>query len=247
MAASVLLASAVAGAQSVSDYSSYRSGTRQAAGSNRFGLLEIRFGPYNANVDSEFDGATPYADTFGDTTRFMIGLEFDWQALIIPGLLSFGPGVGWGYTRASGKARLTNPPPDGSTLSGETTALWIMPMYAVGVLRVDALVHQAGIPLVGYVKAGLGAGLWRASDGNGTSEVDGVKGLDISLGYQFALGGMFHLNFVEPQAAQAMDNSSGVNSTYLFIEWYHSQLDNFGAGAMQVGDSTWIAGLAFEF
>src|SRR5512133_2715835 len=52
--------------------------------------LELRFGPYRPKIDEEFDGQSPYADTFGKDHRVMLGMEFDWQALQLERIGSLG-------------------------------------------------------------------------------------------------------------------------------------------------------------
>jgi hypothetical protein len=206
------------------------------------GAFEVRFGPYRPNVDNEFGDAGPYDRAFGDSTRFLVGLEFDWQALRIPALGSLGPGFGIGHSRSSGPARFT----DTGEESGQDSTLSIFPMYAVAVLRVDTLMRNARIPLVPYGKLGMGFVLWEAGSGGETAEIDGIEGQGAELGWQFAIGAMLLLDFLEPSAATDMDVATGVNHSYLFFELYSSDVDSFGSG-LQVGTTTWMTGLAFEF
>ncbi len=212
--------------------------------SDQFGAVELRFGRYVPNIDDEFDGAaTPYETVFGDDTRFFGGLEVDWQILRIPGVGTLGPGIGWAYTRSSGLAPLANEP----GLSAQKTVLWIMPMYLSAVLRMDVFMRKWQIPLVPYGKFGLSYALWSSTDGNGRLDrADGVAGRGSETGLQFALGGMFWLNALHPQAALDMDNATGINNAYVFFEWFVSDVDSFGGG-MQVGTNTWVTGLALEF
>jgi hypothetical protein len=212
--------------------------------SSQIGLVEARFGPYNPNVDKSVSGS-PYKDTFGDSTRYMLGLEGDWQLLRIPHLGTLGPGLGWGYTRSSGYARLTSDP---GQLSGEKTALTIMPIYLVAVLRADVLPREFGIPIVPYAKLGLGTAFWWSTDGGETAYAGNVKGTGISYGPQYALGGMFLLDVLDQTTARDADVSLGINNSYLFAEWYGSELDAFGSNKrLNVGANTWVVGLAIEF
>jgi hypothetical protein len=214
-------------------------------GSPQIGLVEARFGPYTPRVDKSVPNGTPYADTFGNSTRYMFGLEGDWQLLRIPNLGTLGPGLGWGYTRSSGLARLTASPEE---LSGEKTSLVIMPIYLVAVLRADVLAREFGIPLVPYAKLGLGTALWWSSDGGETAYAGNVKGTGISFGPQYALGGMFLLDILDQQTARDADASLGINNSYLFGEWYGSELDAFGSSKrLNAGANTWVVGLAVEF
>jgi hypothetical protein len=213
--------------------------------SPQVGLVEARFGAYNPRVDASVPNGTPYADSFGNQMRFMAGLEGNWQLLRIPHLGTFGPGLGWGYTRSSGLARLTS---DLTQVSGETTALTIMPIYLVAVLRADVLPRELGIPLVPYAKLGIGSALWWSSDGGKIAYADGVRGEGISFGPQYALGGMFLLDVLDKQTARDADVSLGINNSYVFAEWYVSELDAFGSTKrLNAGTNTWVVGLAMEF
>ncbi|HKO50024.1 MAG TPA: MXAN_2562 family outer membrane beta-barrel protein [Polyangiaceae bacterium] len=238
------LATSSAQAQGVDEFGAY--GPRSNRGeSPQIGLFEARFGAYNPRVDSSVPNGTPYADSFGNSTRYMLGLEGDLQLVRIPHLGTLGPGLGWGYTRSSGYARLTS---DKDKLSDETTSLTIMPIYLVAVLRADVLAREFGVPLVPYAKLGMGSALWWSSDGGETAHAGDVKGTGISFGPQYALGGMFLLDVLDRQTARDADVSLGINNSYLFGEWYVSDLDAFGSTKrMNVGANTWVVGLAIEF
>jgi hypothetical protein len=216
--------------------------------------FELRFLPYLPNVDSDptLHGATPYNTTFGSAQRFMAAAEFDWQTVRIPHVGTLGPGVAIGYTNISDPAQFSTPH-NGVTTSGETTTLEIVPMYAVAVLRADVLWREVGIPIVPYVKAGLGYALWRASNTLGTSHYPGPSG-DIvgegsTLGTQLAIGVGLNLNVFDTYSATNFDDSVGVNGTYLFGELMRADLTGLGIqkDPLRVGDSTWVLGLAFEF
>lgn len=214
--------------------------------SPRYGAFEFRIGPYLPNVDDEFDGVTPFEDSFGDGSGLAIGFEVDWQALRIPHFGSLGPGLGWHYTQRTGVAPFAGPPLNDNGPSAHKQRFWLMPMYAVAVLRVDVFAKEFSIPIVPYVKAGLALGLWESRDASEVSESAGIRGQGLETGLQFQLGGMLHLNPISEQHAIDMDNASGVNDAYLYFEWWKSSVDSFGKG-MQVGTDTWVTGLAIEF
>jgi hypothetical protein len=205
--------------------------------------VEIRFGPYLPNVDDEFGGAGPFERFFGDENRYLLGFEGDWQLLRIPHLGTLGPGVGWGVVSMDGRTFRSN-----GDAAEQTTSLSIMPMYGVGVLRVDVLARETPIPLAAHAKVGLGYALWWTDDGVGLSRDDqGVTGEGASYGYQGALGLALLLDTFDPVGARDLDSTFGVNNSYLFFEWYYSNLDGFGAGdQMQVGTSTWMLGITLE-
>jgi hypothetical protein len=242
--AAFLTLSTAANAQGVDEFGAYGGREEHYHGSPQNAAFELRIGPYRPGVDQGVSGQ-PFEDTFGNDTRILLGMEVDWQALRIPHFGSFGPGFGWGYTKFSADALLG----DGSgERSAQSTSLEIMPMYVVGVLRVDVLARDTIVPLVPYAKVGLGYALWWVGDGDGTARAeDGTVGRGSSYGYHYALGLMLLLDIVDRAAAAQMDYASGINNSYLFFEWYGSQLDGFGSGdQMQVGTNTWTLGLAFE-
>jgi hypothetical protein len=224
---------------------------------------EIRFGPYYPDIDSDpalhsaqatacSQGGGPAAATFGTSDRLMFSAEFDWQALRIPHLGTLGPAVSVGYTSLSGNATFLTPhvTASGSTCtSGESTTLEIFPIFVLGVLRADVLWRELRIPLVPYLKAGLGNALWRASNSLGTSNANGVSGEGHTYGTQLAAGIALNLNIFDEYAARNFDDQVGVNNTYVFFEYTWSTFQGLGlqTDPLRVGDSTWVAGLAWEF
>ena len=235
---------ASAQSQSVDEFGAYGPHDKYHGESPQNGAFEIRFGRYVPNVDSSTPGS-PFKNTFGDSSRYTLGLEFDWQVLRIPGVGTLGPGLGWSFTNASARARLTNDPTE---FSAEDTSLSVMPFYLVGVLRVDVLARDYGIPVVPYGKLGLGYALWWSSDGGTTAREDGVLARGVSYGPQYGLGLMFLLDVLDPQTARDADNSIGINNSYIFGELYGSDLSGFGSkDHMNVGANTWALGLAVEF
>ncbi len=221
--------------------------------------VELRFGPYYPQVDQEFNGPTPLADTLGNSKRLMVGIEGDWQALRVPKILSFGPGFGTGYTAMSKSAMFaaapdgTAPPADvtvGGAASPMDSTLKIWLQWVDAVVRIDALNRNFHIPLVFTAKLGLGQALWWAGKGNlaGRDPNTGTIGHGRSWGPTWALGIMFDLNFMQPERARKLDAISDINHMYLFAEWYQLKLNGFGSGnQLQVGDSTWALGFALEF
>jgi hypothetical protein len=220
--------------------------------------FELRFGPYLPRVDdgvaplpegSACPGRKPDACVFGDKTRYQFGFEVDGQFWRAPHVGTLGLGIGWSYTRRSGANKLPGGETSDVPIAQEST-LSIMPMYAVGVLRVDVLARELHIPLVGYGKFGLGYALWWANNGRGTAKVgcdDNGKncftGKDTSVGTQAALGAMFLLDWLEPSSGAELDDAMGINNSYLFLEW---SVSNFGGNQMNVGTNTWVTGLAVE-
>ncbi len=220
---------------------------RERGASNQSFAIEVRVGLYQPQVDSDpaLHGS-PYANTFGTGVHFEGAMEFDWQAIRIPGIGTLGPGISVGYTNMSGNApRLDG----GYPPSAESTTLEILPMYAVGVFRLDTLWRQAHIPLVPYAKAGLGMAFWRASNTVGTSIApNGTIGEGHTLGEQFSAGLAFNIGVLDPNSVRQLDEATGINNTYIFAEYSVSALNGIGQkDPLLVGSNNFVFGLTFEF
>lgn len=243
LGASSLTFSGTAQAQGVDEFGAY--GGLEDRGERRSpqeAAFEIRVGPYRPHIDDAVAGS-PYKDIFGGSQRWHVGFEVDWQVLRIERTLSFGPGFSLAYTRAGAKAPLAS----GGGRSAQDTELEMLPMFLAGVLRIDALADRTPIPLAPYAKLGLGYALWWASDGENSARAGGVAGKGASYGYTYSLGVLLRLDPFDPADAASADASLGINHSGLFIEWFGSSLDGFGsADVMDVGTSTWVAGLAIE-
>ena len=132
--------------------------------------------------------------------------------------------------------------------SGDQYTLTVYPMYLSGVLRVDTIWRDLHFPIVPYGKLGLGYAIWRASNTGGTADAGGVSGKGSTWGEHVALGASLALDALDPGASVNMDNATGINNTYLFLEYWSLALDGIGqAHPLRVGSSTWSAGLSFEF
>jgi hypothetical protein len=219
--------------------------------SKQWFAAELRFAPYWPDIDSQPGLSNqPYHTTFGNMARLLVAAEIDAQVLRIPHFGTLGPAFSFGYTQMSAPAQYA----DKSGVSAENTNLEVFPMYLVAVLRVDVLLRDFKIPIVPYVKAGLGFTLWRSFTDSGTSNfVDPITGKTSSAfggtwGEQIALGGMLNLDWIDRRAAGNLDDYTGINHTYIFGEWMLANLDNFGSkNGLRVGTNTFCGGLAFEF
>ena len=222
-------------------------GKRDRYDSPQHFAFELRFGPYRPDIDSEFDGQNraPYRDFFGAGRRLMTQIEVDYQILRRFG--SLGVGLGAGYFSANGN----NPLADGSgTKTADESTLKIVPLSLSAVYRFDLGYEMYRIPLVPYGKLGLDYGLWWISNGNGEVAHDpsGGTGRGGTLGWHAAVGLSLVLDFFEPDTARQFDAEMGVNHSHVFVELGHWDLSGFGrAGQLRVGDTTWVAGLLFEF
>jgi hypothetical protein len=210
--------------------------------------VELKFGPYKPDVDSEFDrigGGGPYRDIFGRKLRLMSQLTFDVQFLKKHGTLGVGGTIG--LFTAQGKAldELTGEP------SADTTSLNVIPMILQLVYRWDYAAKQWNVPLVPYIRAGIVYSFYWITQGSGKLarfHSSGDKAHGGVWGYQINVGLAFLLDVLEPSAAKRLDSEMGVNHTYLFCEFVHSGIDGFGGDRIRLGMKySLLAGLTAEF
>ncbi|MDC0715909.1 MXAN_2562 family outer membrane beta-barrel protein [Nannocystis bainbridge] len=230
--------------------------------------LEVKMGPYLPDVDRNWsgEGFGPYAKVFGETDSRGItigppkksiygGLAFEWQ--ITKKLAGpIGIGIQWTMARDKAQAPLAEPPDEGPTRSrADTVRFTVMPIAFQAVYRFELLADKVRwAPFVPYVKAGVAYAFWWTKNGNGNIAVikDGTEVVDRGRGgvwgYQINLGMMLRLDFLDPGTARTFDRISGINHTYIIGEWQLTRLSNFGRkDSMNLGDSTWMIGLATEF
>jgi hypothetical protein len=202
--------------------------------------LELRFGPYRPDVDSEFEArgvtARPYQQVFGSGNHLMTGLELDRQVIHRHGTLAVG--VGLSYFRVSAASLGA----DLQTRTGDQTALRLTPLSATLVYRASMIPERTKLPIAPYVKLGLDCTLWSMSETSKTASIDGA-----SYGWHAAAGVALLLDVLDPDGAVDLDFETGINHTSAFFEvTYVGTGLGFGGAQLQVGDATWLAGLMLE-
>lgn len=62
------------------------------------------------------------------------------------------------------------------------------------------------------------------------------------------LAGRYSSTFIDSAAAAQADEDTGINNSYIFLEWMRNNLDGMieSKPQMHVGTSTWVLGLAVE-
>ena len=215
--------------------------------------FELRFGQYFPEIDDkhgltkEAGGHLPYQAVFGHDAegkvlgndQLYLGLEIDYLPFRIPYVGVLGPGLGWGFTRASALAKVSADRKQDSTTS---TAFTIMPMHLSAVLRFDELMRRTGFPIVPYGKLGLGLGIWTASP-----VPTDFSGTGVTWGLHFAAGAMLALNFLDQRSAARLDETTGVNHAYIFGEIMRANLNGLGSTpTFYLGSTSWVAGLAVD-
>jgi hypothetical protein len=212
--------------------------------------VEVKFGPYRPDVDSEFPQSgpnmrTPYKDYYGNGRHLFSALELDYQILHLFGSLGIGAGVG--YFSVTGTAPVGN----GSGLpSGDTSGFTVVPVSLSAVYRFDHFLETRNVPLVPFGKLGLDWAYWQITDGNGEIAHDamGNTGRGGTLGWHASAGLALVLDWLDPEAARDFDADIGVNHTALAFEYTHADISGLGrSGRLHVGDTTWTLGLLLEF
>jgi hypothetical protein len=208
--------------------------------------VELRFGPYRPDVDSEFDGARhPYQDFYGNGAHLMTQLEVDYELFHRIGTFAVGAGIG--YYSVSG----TSPVANGTGLpSGDQSTLKVIPLSASAVYRFDYFLERRKFPLVPFAKVGLDWGYWQITDGNDEIATDGRggRGRGGTLGWHAAAGMAFVLDFFDPEAARDFDADLGVNHTSLVFQYTYADISGLGmSDRLHVGDTSWSLGLMFQF
>lgn len=225
--------------------------------------FEFKLGPYLPDIDRKYegDGFGPYATIFGETdgegvvkdepkVGLMPVLGFDWQFYYAAGPLGLGTQIG--FFRDKAQAILANPTDEDETIrsAADSVTFSMVPISALFSYRFELLADRFRIPLVPYGEAGPTYAFYWTRDGRGNIARDdeGDRGAGGVWGFTLNAGLMLRMDFIERGTAKKLDQTTGINHTYLFGEFSLNRLDNFGAGnSISVGDVTWFAGLGIEF
>jgi hypothetical protein len=225
--------------------------------------FEFKLGPYLPDVDRKWEGEGfgPYATIFGETdgegvvndepkVGLMPVLGFDWQFFYAAGPLGLGTQIG--FFRDTAQAILANPSDEDESVrsAADSVTFSIVPVSALFSYRFELLADRYRVPLVPYGEAGPTYAFYWTRDGRGNiaRDDDGDRGAGGVWGFTVNAGLMLRMDFIERGTAKKLDQTTGINHTYLFGEFSLNRLDNFGAGnSISVGDVTWFAGLGIEF
>jgi len=220
--------------------------TPALAESPRTMMLELHGGGYTPNVDSELSGATPWKDTFGGGSMTMLRMHLDYELWQAHGTLAIGAGFGYGWIDGNARNEVGDKTDD-------KVGFNLLPLQLSLVYRWDWAAVEHGVPLVPYGKVGLTGAIWWATDAkdsisNARVGDAGREGQGLTLGWHAAVGVMFLLDVFSESMSIGFDNESGVNNSYIFAEYQHTSLDDFGSGkSLVLSDDALSFGLAFEF
>lgn len=189
-------------------------------------VVEFRAGSY-----------TPEAAGFGevfDDVGPLLELELDYLPLLIKDVLDAGVGAAFGMSKYRGGAInvATN------SITDEETTLSILPLTVLLIARVDVLPRKFSIPFLLTGKLGYSWARWSTATGDQTDAIGWSHG--VRWAGQLGLD----LDTFEPRAARALDEEWGINHSYAFIEaWGFAPVGE----SLEIGDTSWVAGLGFNF
>ncbi len=211
------------------------------AESDRNWVLELQFGGFFPDVDKE-PGlvGTPFADVFGTKSRLLS--EISIERLVFKDFGSLGFGLKSGFTEFFGHGFIEGT----ETPSIDTASLRIVPINAFVAYRLDYAAIEWNFPFVPYAKAGIGGWIFWITDSKG--DIDGGgKAKGVKWGWTYSAGLMLLLDVFDPRLSNEFDREFGVNNTYLFVDYTHQGVDNFGGKGFDFSDNVWSGGIAFEF
>jgi len=191
-------------------------------------ILELRGGAYRI-----FPGE-PYDTYFKSDLGPHLSVHADGILYREPKWFYVTLGGSFGWMRYTGKASNAE---TGETV-GEETGMTVLPITASAGFRFDALARQLRIPFIFGVRVGWEWARWSTS----TGARDDASGWSTGpvLSGQLALD----LDTFEPGGARALDEEWGINHTYIFGEIYKFIPTS---KSLDLGTTTWVAGLGFIF
>lgn len=223
------------------------------------GDFEVRYGPMQV-ADTGIQQV--YGETGNQMLQFELGLQ-PFNAYVsgqrarrlavgeryerLPGVLGFVElDLGFGMFQELATTVATDTNDAGETVSSsEVTMLTMWPLAADATFRLQLLDEQIIVP---YARAGVDYVIWdeRWDDGGGGKEkVKGAK-----QGSHYGAGVALLLDPVAPARASLLEAQSGINDTYLVVEWRDQTVEKAvggGEGGMDFSGTMTTVGLKLDF
>src|SRR5690349_10418310 len=97
--------------------------------------------------------------------------------------------------------------------------------------RYDQLAERyRWLPLAPYVRASFERYNWSVYNGSGnTAQAGSHSGYGATNGYSICAGVAFLLDSIDPDLAREADRDTGINHTYLFVDFTKSYIKDFGS------------------
>lgn len=216
--------------------------------------LGLRLGPYHPSVDDGYStDPGPFRRMFGP--GYNLVPQLDLHRLWTVSTLQLGIGISGGYYRKSADAyQIGSSPTDPMRPRsvGATNTFNMVPLSVTGIARLAVLDDRWGIPVVPYVRGGLAYNVWWVRTATGELAMTDCdtckdKALGASAGLVGAVGIAIRGERLDGEASHSMRNG-GVEHAGFYAELETSWVDGFGSGKrLSLGDTTWYAGVDFEF
>jgi hypothetical protein len=220
------------------------------------GPYEAMFGDYY--TDSDGDGV---GDERHDKRVYQILPMLDVDRIVWSGFGQLGVGGSLGYMQKTAYAYETGTNEDEAMRLRSPSAkntFRLIPLAATVLYRLTYADDRWGIPVIPYVRGGLSYYMWWMKGPNGdvskvcenAAEVmctDEDKAYGGTLGVQVSAGLAVRAERIDTAAARSMRNS-GIQHAGFYGEVFWGRVDGFGSSTrLWVGDTTWFAGVNFEF
>lgn len=216
--------------------------------------ISFKMGPYLPDVDrGKNDG--PYRRVFGEyqsdgqlkkpKNELIYWVGAQWQFLRIAGPLSLGVDVGFFQDKA--QARLAADPAKIS--EADENRFYILPVSLLVGYQFTLLADKTYIPLAPYIRAGLNYSFWwtREGDRSPVKNPQGEKVRGGVMGWQGIAGLALRLDDLSRRTARSIDARYGINHFSLFGEVMTGSTGWGRKGSINLGDSTYLAGVLIEF
>jgi uncharacterized protein (TIGR03382 family) len=216
----------------------------------------IRIGPYVPDIDAQFATSPgPYEQMFGGS-RIMPMLDVDRILWTSFGQLGLGASIGYMQKSANAFVDGSDPnDPNRPRSPGDENTFRLLPLALTATYRFTQLDDLYGIPVVPYARGGLAYYIWWLQAEGSAVCKDGGMPPDCeenpprggSLGFTGSVGIAIRAERVDPSTAMSMQQS-GIQHAGIYAELSLAKVDGFGSETkLSVGDSTWFAGVNFEF
>jgi hypothetical protein len=221
-------------------------------------IAGIRLGPYTPQIDAQLGmDPGPYKQMFGG---YAIMPQLDVDRVLWHGVGQLGVGLSVGYMSKSAHPFVEGSDPNDPNRPrspGDTNSFRLIPIAATAVYRFTMLDDDYGIPIVPYARGGLAYYIWWIKATHNLAQVcngDGMepdcsqnKAVGASLGVVGSIGLAIRAERIDANAAKSMQQS-GLEHAGFYGEISFAKVDGFGSESkLSVGDTTWFAGVNFEF
>ena len=196
--------------------------------------------PFSVSADSEEDPRWSIAlkggqgemqtenwETVYDENIEFGGIEFGWKFS-----QQLGINIGASYSRSTGKAKT-----ESGRISIDDVKTKLVPVEISCVYRLVFANDQIFLP---YVAGGYTHTFYK-------TQLNADERTGDQSGYHLKGGFQLLLDLLEPSSADTMETRWGVINTYLFLEYYFSEVDDFGSESTDLGSEGIVGGLIFEF